>query len=249
MHPIKENFINSLLPGQGFELFNQIPGICFFAKNTKGTLVAMNQLFAERCGFESEDELVGKSDFEIFPANLAEKYAIDDQTIIQTGKPISHLVELFPNRLGVPEWFITNKIPLRNNDNKVCGVAGTVQTYEESKSYLQPYLKISKAVEYIKSNYKEAVTIPFLAKMVGLSVRQFQQHFKNTFQTSPQNYLIKIRLLSACDMLLHSDLSITQIAIQVGFYDHSSFTRQFNKHLGLTPLKYKKKYLNLKGIH
>jgi len=239
---VQNDFLKELDPLISQTLFELIAGVCFFAKDLQGRLVMMNHLFAQRCGFDDPKDVLGKTDFDIFPANLAEKYHHDDQTVIETQQSITRLIELFPNHLNVPEWFITNKVPAFSREGRVIGIAGTVQTFEESKQSLQPYLRIAPAVEFIKVHYKETIEIPHLAKMVGLSLRQFQIQFKATLNISPQQFIIKSRLLKACDLLINSNNSITNIAIEVGFYDHSSFTRQFCKNMGLSPFNYKKRY-------
>ena len=80
------------------------------------------------------------------------------------------------------------------------------------------------------------------AEMSGLSIRQFERKFKKTFLTSPQDYIMKTRVQHACNFLLKSKMSISEIALKVGFYDQSVFTRQFKKQQGLTPGAYRKKF-------
>ena len=75
--------------------------------------MAGNRAFVERCGFAQEDEIVGLSDYEIFPPELAEKYHADDERVLTSLEPLMGIVELFPDRIGSPVWFITNKIPFR----------------------------------------------------------------------------------------------------------------------------------------
>ena len=58
---------NFRLGGEFYRLFEHIPKIMFFAKDRKRRLFMGNQRFLEHCGFTSVDELVGKSDIEMFP--------------------------------------------------------------------------------------------------------------------------------------------------------------------------------------
>jgi AraC-like DNA-binding protein len=243
---MRDNFLNNLADGVRFEqLFDTLPGVCFFAKNRDGRIIMGNKLFVAHCGKTSLDELIGLHDHEIFPANLAECYIRDDRAVLETGDPIRNRVELFPNSQGAPEWFITNKIPVRDKSGEICGVSGTTQSYEQSKTALQPYLDIAAAVDHIKAHYSEPLTVEELARKVHLSVRQFERKFKATFHTTPRQYLIKMRILAACDQLLHSRKSITEIALDTGFYDHSAFTHQFTRHMQQTPREYRKQYLQL----
>lgn len=200
-----------------------------------------NQLFVHHCGFEEESELVGKNDYDIFPSELAEQYIKDDRKILDSGQPKKNIIELFPNYLGDPIWFMTNKIPLFDRDNKTIGLIGTCQSYEESSHFIRPYLELSKAIEYIKNNYNEKISIEDLAGMVNLSTRQFERRFKDTFKTTAHQYILKLRILKSCDMLLKKNTSIADIALEIGFYDQSAYTKHFSKFMGMTPFQYQKK--------
>ena len=70
---------------------------------------------------------------------------------------------------------------------------------------------------------------------------QFERVFKRHFNTTPQQYVIKRRIYDACERLRGKD-QLADIAVDLGFYDQSSFTRQFRKHMGITPLQYRKRY-------
>jgi transcriptional regulator GlxA family with amidase domain len=74
-------------------------------------------------------------------------------------------------------------------------------------------------------------------------LRQFERRFQNYFNLTPQQYLIKLRINESCDLLMQPDLNIGSIAVDLGFYDQSSFTVQFKKAMGLTPLQYRRQFL------
>ena len=105
-------WVESLQPGGMRGLFEHLPNLLYFAKDAQLRLMAGNRAFVERCGFQDEAEMVGHRDREIFPPELAEKYRQDDRRVIESGESLTGIVELFPNRVGEPEWFITDKIPL-----------------------------------------------------------------------------------------------------------------------------------------
>jgi AraC-like DNA-binding protein len=172
---------------------------------------------------------------------MAEKYGADDREVIRTGKPLAEIVELFPNRLGEPEWFITDKIPLHYQSGEVAGLCGIVRSFEGARSSLQPYLDLLPVVEFLKENYTEKIVMPDLAQRVGMSVRKLQRRFKETFKTTLQNYVGKLRILEACDLLLETRLPVTEIALKVGFYDHSAFSKKFSELIGVSPRDYRRR--------
>lgn len=239
---IQKNFLAQICPDLNFRiLFESLPGILVFAKDLDGRLMMGNQLFVHHCGFENEEDLIGKNDYDIFPSELAEQYIKDDKRILELGEPKKNIIELFPNYLGDPIWFMTNKVPLCDRDNKMIGVIGTCQSYEKSSHFIRPYLELSKAIEHIKENFNEKISIDELAGMVNLSTRQFERRFKETFKTTAHQYILKLRILKSCDMLLKKNMSIADIALEVGFYDQSAYTKHFSKFMGMTPFQYQKK--------
>ena len=81
------------------------------------------------------------------------------------------------------------------------------------------------------------------ATVFNQSVRKFERKFKNYFNLSPQQYIIKLRNHEACDLLGNGSQPIGDIAFDLGFYDQSSFTVQFKKTMGMTPLQYRRQFL------
>ena len=236
----KETWLTLLQPGGMYELFEHVPNTLFFAKDRSFRLMSGNRAFVERCGYATEEDLIGRTDEEIFPSDLAEKYREDDLKVISDGKPLVGVVELFPNRLGALEWFITDKVPLLAKDGQVAGLCGTVRSYEGAREELQPYLDLVPVTDYLKQNFAEKVSIAALAKQAGISVRQLERRFQETFRMNPRQYVMKLRILAACELLVKSDRPITDIAQHVGFYDHSAFSRKFSDLMGMPPRDYRK---------
>ncbi|HUF62056.1 MAG TPA: AraC family transcriptional regulator [Verrucomicrobiales bacterium] len=235
-----ETFLARIAPeSQAHVLFEHLPGICFFLKNRRSELVKANPSFLERLGLHSESELVGKTDYDLFPRQLAENFRRDDRRVMELGQPLINRVELFINRQGIPDWYVTTKVPVRDRAGKIIGVMGTVQGSGDKHGILQPHLPISRAVEYIRTRFREPISIRELARMVGLSSRQFDRRFKEVFQVTPQQFVIKMRIQAACRALRQPHRGIGDVAAETGFYDQSSFTRHFRKHMGITPLRYR----------
>jgi PAS domain S-box-containing protein len=240
---LRNAFLAAIPPERSFHLlFNHLPGVLFFAKDREGRLLAANRALLDLYGYRHEEDFWGVTDFELLPRSLAEKFREDDLRVVRTGVPMLEIVELFLSRQGIPAWFLTNKLPVRNRDGEVIGVMGTIQDYEKQRELLPADSDISPALAHIRSNFHREVPIPDLAKKCGLSVRQFERKFKEHLKTPPQQYLIKMRVHAACDELRRSKKSIADIATDLGFYDQAAFSRQFRKHMGMTPLYYRKEY-------
>ncbi len=92
-------------------------------------LVVANPAMLSHFGLHDERDFVGKTDFDLFPAGMAEKYRADDRRIMSSRRPMLHIVELFLNRQGVPDWYLTNKLPIFSHRNRVIGVMGTIEAF------------------------------------------------------------------------------------------------------------------------
>jgi len=240
--PRHREWLGRLRSGELRQLFEHVPGTLFFAKNTAGEIMLGNRPFVERCGFASEEQLIGHTDQEIFPPHMAAKYREDDLEVMRTRRPMLQIVELFPNRHGEPVWYVADKLPLFDEREQVIGICGVVRSYEGSKRALQPYLDLAPVADYIKAHIGEPLSVKQLARIAGLSVRQFERKFQETFRTTPKHYLMRLRVLLACDTLLETRQSITEIGLDAGFCDHSAFARHFRKHMGMSPRQYRRKY-------
>lgn len=239
----RSRFLRRLSPDTPFyQLFDLMPDVAFFAKDRQFKLVCASQHFVERLGFQNEAQVIGKDDFDLFPPRLAENFRRDDEDVIRTGRPKLNIVELFFTDQGIPDWFVTNKLPLRDTQGRVIGVMGTVQSYEGRHRVLQPYLQLDRAVGYIREHFRGGVSVKELAHVVHLSPRQLHRKFMEVFGTSPQSFIIKLRIQAACEALQREGSQIAEVTRDLGFCDQSAFTQLFQKHVGLTPLKYQKRY-------
>ncbi|TBL78500.1 helix-turn-helix transcriptional regulator [Paenibacillus thalictri] len=99
---------------------------------------------------------------------------------------------------------------------------------------------IVKAISHIKANYRENLTREMMAKHASHSPAYFSSLFKKHTGFSPIQYLTRIRLDKAKQLLRESQMPIKQVAEEVGFTDSFYFTRLFTQDTGLTPSHYRK---------
>lgn len=236
-------FLERMGPAAPFyKLFEHLPGVSFFAKNDRFELVCANSAFLERLGFAAEADIIGNTDYDLFPKSLADHFRADDAWVMTHGRPRLHIVELFINSDGLPDWYLTNKLPVLDRDGEVMGIMGTTQNYESDKRIIQPYLRLEPAIDFIRARFREKISVKDVAATVHLSVRQLDRRFREILKMSPQEFITKLRMKTACELLSRGRENILDIALNLGFYDQSSFTFQFRKHLGVTPLQYRRQH-------
>jgi AraC-like DNA-binding protein len=76
-----------------------------------------------------------------------------------------------------------------------------------------------------------------------MSKNHFLRVFKQCYKTSPTDYLIRLRLSKALELMAESDRTVSEIAYEVGFSDSNYFTRQFRRVYGQPPTAFRKSYL------
>lgn len=108
------------------------------------------------------------------------------------------------------------------------------------ESYNKSYA-VKRIINYLNENYENKISLDQIAHNMYLSPVYISKIFKEETGESPINYLIKIRLEKAKDILLTSDGgSIKSIANRVGYEDVYHFSKLFKKYYGISPLYYKK---------
>ncbi len=113
-------------------LLNNFPFLVWL-KDGSGRFTAVNEPFALACGFSTPEELLGKTDMDIWPKHLAEAYRADDAEVMASGKRKS--VEEVVRDKGVDKWYETYKAPLFDNGCKVIGTTGFSRDITDRKHF------------------------------------------------------------------------------------------------------------------
>jgi AraC family transcriptional regulator len=103
-----------------------------------------------------------------------------------------------------------------------------------------PAWQRKRVVEFIEEHLSEEISLATLAELVDLSLFHFARAFKRSFGMPPHRYHSARRMDRARSLLQRPALSVTQIGLQTGFRETSSFTRAFRRFTGLTPTEYRR---------
>lgn len=226
--------------GGGFyRIFDFLPGVFFFVKDESGRTMFVSQSILDLYQMNDESEMLGLTDYDLNPVVMAENYVRDDQRVLSGELKQVERLELWFDRLGMPDWFVVTKLPVRSKTGRISGVMGMLRRASENDKQLPVFQTVAKAVELIRRDFEKAIRIEAVAERCGQSLRQLQRHFQSAFGTTPQEFLIKTRILSACRLLEESRLSVGEIALKCGFVDASAFTQQFRARTGKTPITYR----------
>lgn len=98
---------------------------------------------------------------------------------------------------------------------------------------------VEEALRFLESHYGQEVSIQSIADKLGLDRSYLHRIFKTATGSSPQEYLLDLRIRKACDLLRGTRLPVTVIARSVGYEDTLYFSRLFKKKKGISPTRYR----------
>ena len=105
-----------------------------YIKDRESRFLLANKAEAFLLGAKSTEELIGKSDGDYFPKRLSKKYRADEIKILNSGKSLIGIEEPTVDSAGNAKWTTTTKVPIRNNQGKIIGIAGIGRDITDKKS-------------------------------------------------------------------------------------------------------------------
>ena len=113
---------------------------------------------------------------------------------------------------------------------------------EEKKSYDYPVqVYVEHALQYMQEHYREAVRVKDVADFVGLNRSYLTSSFKKILGETPQEYLIRLRMEKAEELLKTTKEPVAEIASLVGYEDPLTFSKVFKRERGVSPKEYRGK--------
>jgi AraC family transcriptional regulator len=103
-----------------------------------------------------------------------------------------------------------------------------------------PVWRQKHLAEFIEEHLADEISLAALAELADLSLYHFARAFTQSFGVPPHRYHMARRMDRARSLLQMPALSVTQIGVQIGFRETSSFTRAFRRFTGLTPTEYRR---------
>ncbi len=100
---------------------------------------------------------------------------------------------------------------------------------------------IARSIDYISQYYMEDIRIGDLAKASHISETHFRRVFTSYMHMSPLEYINKVRIQTACEILKKTDEPISDIAYKCGFTTNSTFNRNFRQLMGMSPAEWRKR--------
>ena len=117
-------------------VLDSIPARVFW-KDLDSRYLGGNYLFANDCGAQTSEELIGMNDYDVFPVSEAENFRRDDRKVMDSGEPVLNIEEPQTRPDGSISWLQTSKVPIRDREGIVIGIMGSYTDITERVQYRQ----------------------------------------------------------------------------------------------------------------
>ncbi len=221
------------------ELFEHLSGVYFYIKDAGSRWLACNAATLTLFNAAGKSDVIGKSDWDFYPEQIAREIIEDDRAVIETGRPIVNKLEVIIDEYCRLVWVSTTKIPARDETGAIYGLMGLTRVVDTTGMLPAGSDRFAKVIDYIEANYRGSLEVSELARIACLSESQFRKRFVKLFKISPQQFITRIRVQTAAKLLAGTDTAIAEVALKCGFCDQSYFTRQFSGFFGISPKKYR----------
>ncbi len=149
-------------------LIDHIPE-CMYVKDAEGRFVVANLHLARSVGMNDPQLLIGKTDYDFFPQDLAKKFDADEKRVMQLGQALFDLEETAFDLAGNRVPLLTTKVPLRNARGQVTGIAGVGRDISERK-------KNEDALKEMERKYRS----------------MFDEAFAGLFELGPDGHILQV---------------------------------------------------------
>jgi PAS domain S-box-containing protein len=214
--------------------------LVFCIKNRNRQYLAANDTFLRRTQLASREQLLGRTAREVFPALLAAGYEQQDALVFRAGSEVRDRLETITHRDGTLGWYRADKVPVRDADGEVIALAGISRDLHIPASSDPRLGRLAGVVEIIRRDYAKPLRIAGLAKKAGLSVSRMERLMKSVLRVSPRQLLTRQRVEAAAALLRSTQHPLNDIALDCGFCDQPTFTRQFKAITGIAPGAYRR---------
>jgi|GEM_PF-1048611 len=233
-------------------LIDNLPDRIFF-KDRAGRFIVANDKVAVHSGVGSAPEIIGKTDYDLYPAELAQQYFQDEQNLMRSGIPLLNHEEPSTDATGEIGWTVTSKIPIRNEAGEVVGLVGVSRDITEFKRALQEIVTAKEAAEqasrlkdYFIANLSHEIRTPLNA-IIGFT-ELLREEVSDILPVTAERYFpiinsAGVRLVRTIDMILNlSKLQSGMYSVTRNSVDLDQIIRNL---VGETSLEARKRGLEL----
>ena len=183
-------------------ILDKVP-VLIWQKDREGSYVQVNKAFCTMHGL-SEDEIIGKTDYDVFNPWLAERYVASDRGVLDSGKPHIGFEDPHQNPSNGSGWTRKDKFPYLDTEGNVAGTIGfalDITAYKESQEALKHSEELLKAQNELRNKNQKLqelnTTLNVLLEKRGLDESKFQEKMASKMRSLVYPYLKKAKRRSS----------------------------------------------------
>ncbi|WP_163379660.1 AraC family transcriptional regulator [Cyclobacterium sp. SYSU L10401] len=185
-------------------------------------------------------ELLQKEEFEELQGLLG-KASLGLEILGETNEKIRPLLINLLDQKGLEKIIGLLRILLlmaRSTEVNPIVQAGYVNANKESEKD-----RMSRVYAFVMDHFQQAIKLEEVAGLINMSSSSFSRYFKSRMNKSFSDFLSEVRISHACKLLHKENLNISEVSYECGFNTLSNFNRQFKEKMNMTPLAYKKDFM------
>jgi len=217
------------------QLVESVPQLMASLKGLEGRYQYVNAGFSQRVG-RDPGSIIGATVHDLFATDLADSYARQDDSVLSTRRPLTSHLELIVRADRSLGWYVTSKSTVQQ-DGQVIGLSAL--SIDLQSQLQSAHAGLAAAIAAVRHEIDRPWRVPEMASIAALSPVQLERQCRRTLGLSPRRLLQRLRIEHAVHLITTTDAALGDISSACGFYDQSSFTRQFRSVLGLTPGAYR----------
>jgi PAS domain S-box-containing protein len=186
-------------------LMDNLPDL-IFVKDRESRFITANTAHLRACGVERLEQIIGKTDFDFFPEELAAQSYAAERTVIELDLPLHDQVNWLTEASGKKRWFLTTKVPLHDSHTNaiegIVGISRDITMLEQANNELQRAKNMAEAASKAKSEFLASMSheirtpLNAIIGMTGLlldtDLGSEQRDYTQTIRTSSDTLLMLI---------------------------------------------------------
>ena len=158
-------------------LFDQHSGSPFFVKDSVLRYVAANRAMARLCGLPSARLLIGRRAGDLFAPALADHYEKLDRQVLDSGRPMTNVLEPTAAPDGGTAWLLFTRVPVRDPMGRAVGVAANARRLPGGETIEAAYYRVKAATDRLRDQFDQQVSLRSVAEAIGTSLTQLERDF------------------------------------------------------------------------
>jgi two-component system sensor histidine kinase/response regulator len=193
-----------------------------YVKDSESRWIVANRALSDLVGADNPRDMLGKTDFDYFPKEIASSFFANEQAILQAGTPIFNLEERTIDKDGSAKWVSTTKVPLRDRSGQIIGIMGIGRDVTALKLAKETAESASRAKNEFLANMSHEIRTP-MNGIIGMTellldtdLDDEQRNYLNVAKLSADSLLSLINDILDYSKIEAGKLEIDSIDFNVG---------------------------------